>query len=184
MQLKNGLSGLASLLLVVILAAGCSEPLALESTQAPTFAAAEATPLTFTFIGNPWVPGEWTNTNGMVHIRGLISGGAIGGYMEGTATVPCEAEFHMATGAGPARCHFTFEVTHLGGQNVNGTFEGEMRGQASGFLTPAFVHKGHFIGHGTGDMAGMKIRGTYTNEANPGVSNYVGSGSILNPHGG
>jgi hypothetical protein len=184
MQFKNVLTSLASLLLVAVLVTGCSEPLPSESPDGPVFAAAEATPFTFTYTANPWVMGEWTYTDGMLHVRGLISGGTIGGYVEGTATVPCEGDVHTATGAGPIRCHFTFEVTHLDGQTVNGTFEGEMRGRASGFASPAFVHTGHFVGHGTGDMAGKKIRGTYTNEANPGVSNYVGTGSILDPHGG
>lgn len=184
MHFKNGLSGLASLLLVVILAAGCSEPLALESTQAPAFAAAEATTFTATFTGNPWDPGEWKVSDGILHIRDLIGGGAISGYIEGTVTVPLDADLHVATGAGPSRGTFTFEITSLDGEPVSGNFEGRLRGKVIGFPGPSFVHAGQLVGHGTGDLAGMQIKGTYTNEANPGVSLYVLTGRILDPQGG
>ncbi len=163
---------------------GCQdqEPLSPGQPQQPVFSAAEATPFTVEYSGGIIDPGVWSYTGEVLHIRGLVGGGAMSGYMEGTVTVELDAD--LVAGGGPSRASATIVVTDLDGQAVTGTFEGKMRGRASGFPGPAWLHSGHIVAHGTGDLAGMKLWGDYTNEANPGVSDYVFTGRILDPHGG
>lgn len=173
------------LVLPALLVGGCDspEPFSPESSEHPLFAAAQPTPLTTYFSANPIAMGEWTSTGGMLHIRSLVGRGSVSGYMAGTVTAELDADLLAETGEGPSRASATIEVTDLDGHAVSGTWEGQLRGRIRGFPGPAFTHWGHFVGHGTGELAGMKIWGTYTNEANPGLSDYVLTGRILDPTG-
>jgi hypothetical protein len=60
--------------------------------------------------------------------------------------------------SGPTRGMASFVLTELLGEPVAGTFELQAHGRSSG---PPPAHTGRFTGRGTGDLAGMTIRGTF-----------------------
>ncbi len=171
--------------LVGVAFVGCQdqEPLSPGSPQQPVFSAAEATPFVANYASVPIDPGEVYQTGGVLHIRGMVNQGPIWDYITGTVTTVVDIDLVLATGKGTLRASVVIDVAQLDGQGVNGTWEGQAHGHIVHYPGPDALSTGHIVAHGTGDLAGMKIWGDYTNEANPGLPIYVLTGRILDPHG-
>lgn len=132
----------------------------------------------------PIDPGQFTITNGVLHLRGTVFQGPISGDIVGTATVVVNANFVIAQQKGPGWGTATLEVTELYGQPVSGTWEINLSGMFDGPLFVNSVFSGHLQGQGTGgDLEGTKINATFSDAGNPANNVVDFAGTIHDPHG-
>lgn len=126
------------------------------------------------FVG-PLAPGEVQVTpGGVMHVLGAANLFAFeeGGPLEGTWTFSGKWHMNMKTGKGKSINMDGLMVLTAPG---TGTFDCTVTGTLEGYLPPdyPFIQYGNFTGcRGTGDFAGMQMKGRFTNEANPGGGNY------------
>jgi len=119
-------------------------------------------------------PGKvWVSDDGVVHIRDLTVVGPVWGDLVGQLTVVANINQDGATGDGTAHGTAVLEVEW---GDLSGTFEGRSQWEYAGFL----VTDGQFVGHGTGDFAGMHMQASFYN-AEDGTTPLIGT--ILEPHG-
>ena len=161
--------GAALFVLGGLVGAGCEQPSA-PSLTAPLFAAATTTPvsasgtLTITDPGKQWVSGHK-----ILHIRDQIQTGPVSGDLSGSIMVTGRADVTVATQTGTGSGQFTITAT-------GGTWEGRFEGSFDGG-----VFFGKLVAHGTGDFAGLILRGTIS-QTGPNRF-YMLTGTILNPGG-
>lgn len=110
-------------------------------------------------------------TDGILHLHGgaIVNEVTLHGDIEGEGVGVWNADLHAATGTGPIRGAFQFEVTELFGQPVDGGIDGTAHGRSDG---PTF--EGKAVGHGTGDLQGMKFRYRFDDVGHPGVFDQYG----------
>lgn len=164
---------LIPVLAAALVFSGCGEDSALLSpgpAAAPSFAAAVRTPFTASmdFTAPPDDPGDVTFTDGVIHVRGEMTTAPVSGDIVGTAIGALDVDVVLASGKGSGRGSVTIDTE-------DGIWEVEFRGTID---LPVF--SGHFQGQGiSGDVAGQKMGGSFTDEA---VDNVVVlSGWILDP---
>jgi hypothetical protein len=110
--------------------------------------------------------------DGVQHIRNLPVAGPVWGDLNGRLILLSNRNLNLVTGHGTAFGSAVLEVEWNG---LVGTFEGRCEWKTEGFRIVA----GQFIGHGTGDFAGMQMQANFFNDA-------TGSpliGTILIPQG-
>ena len=120
-------------------------------------------------------PGRvWVSDDGIQHLRDFPVAGPVWGDLNGTLTVHANINWDLATGDGTA---YGTAVLDAEWNGKTGTFEGRSQWKYTGFG----VSDGQFVGHGTGDFAGMHMQANfYDNDW--GTTSLVGT--IHNPHGG
>ncbi len=124
---------------------------------------------------------DWT-AGGIQHVRGIPIFGSMVGTIDGTLfswsnSVVFNFDLNLATGYGNGHGTCYFDVTW--GED-SGTFE-RCRFTAK-FAGPVF--RVDFVGHGSGDFEGMKIKGTGIGAlTGPGVGWLNHEGIVLDPHG-
>jgi len=119
-------------------------------------------------------PGKvWGNEDGIEHIRDLPVAGPVWGDLAGTLSINANINWD-ATGTGTAYGTAILDVEWNG---KTGTFEGRSQWKYAGFV----VADGQFVGHGTGDFAGMQMKADFY-ATGGGVAALVGT--INDPHGG
>lgn len=138
----------------------------------PLFASAITTPFAATVPLVVVDAGQVRITGGVLHIRNQVAVSPISGDIVGTTRVVTDVEIVQAKGAGTGRG--TFVITTAGGA-WKGRFEGKIDGP---------VFSGTFQGKGGGAMEGLKIRGTFSDEADPVNNVFVLTGRILDPNAG
>lgn len=116
-------------------------------------------------------------TDGIVHMRNQISEGDGVGDVEGWLTGTWNGEIDAATGDAVLRGGFHIEVASLFGDEVEGTF----RGQSHGVVREG-IFEGDGVGHGTGDLTGLKMHIHFVGEGGVG-SEFELSGMIMDPSG-
>ncbi len=155
---------LSALALAAAIVVGCSDssdPFSPESAATPSFSAAAVTSFTATVdlldVTDPGVE-TFSPDFKVRHLRGqVLEGPLTGGLGVGTGTVVVDLDVVLATGIGSARGTLTLSLDAGGYQ---GRFAGILNGD---------VFSGHFEAQGTGVLAGMKIQGTATDEADENV---------------
>ncbi len=148
-------------------------------------AKATKTPFTgfefFVPVGQP--DSDWM-ADGIWHIRGIpIIGFFAGPQFSWVNYVVFSFNLNLATGYGNGFGTCYFEVTW---GTDSGTFErcrftAKFGGPLVGVI--GWVFTVNFVGHGSGDFEGMKIRGTGTGEIYPNVGWLSHVGIVLDPHG-
>lgn len=110
-------------------------------------------------------------TDGILHLHGgaIVNEVTLHGDIEGEGVGVWNADLHAATGTGPIRGAFHFEITGLFGEPVSGGIEGTAHGRSDG---PTF--EGKAVGHGTGDLQGMKFRYHFDHVGHPGIFDQYG----------
>lgn len=116
-------------------------------------------------------------TNGIVHMRNQISEGDGVGDVEGWITGTWNGEIHAATGDAVLRGEFHIDVARLFGNEVDGTFRGQSQG-----LVRNGLFEGDGVGHGTGDLTGLKMHIHFVGAGGVG-SEFGLSGTIVDPSG-
>ena len=166
---------LLSVVSAALIIFGCGQeglvpPQLTQSEQGTVLAKATVTSVTATLdITTITSPGQTANPNGVLQIRGQQRTGPMTGGLVGTATLVADFDIVLAKGSGPGRGSFTFAVSP--------TYQGQFQGQIVGFPL-AFVFSGSLQGQGSD---GSKLKGTFTNAANPGVNVYKFTGTVLTP---
>jgi len=114
------------------------------------WAKATETPVIGTRTVTPLSPGrQWTDDDGIWHIRGASGVVDYSGDLVGTGTYKVNLNLDMFTGNGDENGYSVSQLTWGG---LSGTFEGSFSVTYTGF-----VGIGHGVYHGTGDFAGMKL---------------------------
>lgn len=100
-------------------------------------------------------PGRvWVSDDGVQHIRDLPVAGPVWGDINGTLKIVSNRNLNLLTGHGTA---FGTAVLHIEWNGLVGTFEGRSEWKIEGFR----VVTGQFVGHGTGDFAGMQMMANF-----------------------
>jgi hypothetical protein len=107
----------------------------------------------------PPTPGEqWVSEEGIVHIRGQINTAQVvstDARANGINVVTINLNIDPATGNGTGHGQFILDV-----DGMDGAWEGTF----VGWLTYG-VFSGRIIGHGTGDLAGQKVKSNFQQTA-------------------
>jgi hypothetical protein len=165
--------GVATVVLVAVVAVGCEQPQPSAPTLTrPLFAAATTTPVMATVTLAITAPGKQWLSDSIAHIRDQTQSGSVSGDLTGTATVMGRSDVAVATMDGTASGKFTITAT----APAVGAFEGSFAGTYTGG-----VFSGKIVGQGTGAFAGQILRGTIS-QAAPNMV-YTLTGTILNPGG-
>ncbi|HEV2749184.1 MAG TPA: hypothetical protein VGV12_01525 [Gemmatimonadales bacterium] len=160
----------ATLFILGMVGAGCEQPQPtapnltrpLSAAATTTLVSASGT-LTITDPGKQWVSDD------VAHTRDQIQTGPVSGDLSGSITVTGRADVTVATQTGTGSGEFTITAT-------GGTWEGRFEGRFDGG-----VFFGNLVAHGTGDVAGLILRGTIS-QTEPNRF-YMLTGTILNPGG-
>jgi len=166
------------LLLAVLLVVGCDQVGTALKTGPDRGDPTEKTPtdptptrqtqksFTATQVVKAVIPGARRITGNVLHIRGQKASGFFRGDIVGTFTSEWDMDLVERPNqdllrSGPARAEFTLTLRSMFREKARGVFEGK----ASGFVEigpQGPVNNGEFQAKGTGDFAGMHMRGTYT----------------------
>jgi hypothetical protein len=119
-------------------------------------------------------PGRVWESDGIQHIRDFPVAGPVWGELNGRLTVVANINWDLATGDGTAYGTAVLEVNDWNG--LTGAFEGRSQWKYTGFA----VTDGQFVGHGTGDFAGMHVKANFY-DIDEDTTALVGT--IHNPHG-
>ena len=100
-------------------------------------------------------PGRiWVSDDGVQHIRDLPVAGPVWGDINGTLKLVSNRNLNLVTGHGTA---FGTAILTVEWNGLVGTFEGR-----SEFKIECFrIVTGQFVGHGTGDFAGMQMMANF-----------------------
>jgi hypothetical protein len=112
---------------------------------------------------------QWVSDDNIAHTRGQIQNGPVSGDLSGSIMVMGRADVTVATQTGTGSGKFTITAT-------GGTWEGRFEGRFDGG-----VFFGKLVANGTGDFAGLILRGTIS-QTEPNRF-YMLTGTILNPGG-
>ena len=119
-------------------------------------------------------PGKsWVSDDGVLHLRDFPVAGPVWGELTGSLTAVANINQDIYTGNGTGSGTAFLEVEDFDG--MQGTFEGRSQWK----YTNGMVTEGQFVGHGTGDFAGMQMMANFFDEDDYTVL----TGTILNPHG-
>lgn len=144
-------------------------------------AAASQAEIAFAICPQGGSPGTVRITGEVIHLRGSEVAVTLLGDLEGAGFGRFDSDLLLDDFSGPARGDFRYEVTQLLGEEVS---EGGFAGRHHGQRGPGF--SGRAMGHGFGDLEGLKIRYTFAGRG-PGKGFEVfavitdPSGSISNP---
>jgi len=97
---------------------------------------------------------EWTDDDGIWHVRGEVANYVYEGDLEGTGIGIVNINLDFATGNGDESGYSTSVMTWKG---LNGTFEGSFY-----VIYTGWVGVGHGVYYGTDDFAGMKLIEDFT----------------------
>lgn len=126
------------------------------------------------FVG-PLDAGEtWMTPGGIMHVLGAANLFQFqeGGPLEGTWTFSGKWHLNTKTGKGKSINVDGISVLTVPGE---GTFDCTVTGIIEDYLPPAyaFIQYGNFTGcQGTGELAGLHMKGRFSNESNPGIGDY------------
>ena len=120
---------------------------------------------------------EWTDDDGVWHVRGRVANFIHEGDLEGTGIGIVNINLDFSTGNGNETGYATSVVTWKG---LSGTFEGSFN-----VIYTNWVGVGHGVYHGTEDFAGMKLMEDVTVDYNvtpepPYIVTY--EGTIIDPN--
>ena len=118
---------------------------------------------------------EWTDDDGIWHLRGASSKLVFSGDLVGEGSAVINLNLDMLTGNGDESGHSISELTWGG---LSGTFEGSFSVTYTGG-----VGDGHGVYHGTGDFAGMKLMEDFIVILAGTQIVVYSEGIILDPHG-
>lgn len=96
----------------------------------------------------------WVSDDGVQHIRDLPVAGPVWGDLNGTLKLLSNRNLNLVTGHGTA---FGAAILSVEWNGLVGTFEGRSEWKIEGFR----IVTGQFVGHGTGDFAGMQMMANF-----------------------
>jgi len=154
---------------ILTLALACNDATVFQPDEDLTFSAASAPWLVLTWqetFDQPYAGESWVTESGILQMRSIDNGFSVTGELVGYAHVYGRVMIDTRTGNGNGSGSAHYDLTEPGVGTLECTWNSKL------YEFPVFVQYGQSFCKGTGHFEGWKVKGTTTNETNPGIGVY------------